>query len=128
MLAGGGSLALRAAPSSRGAAPETTSAFLTTPAASISPEPVGGYRALRDYLHHNTTFEPEPPASGISGSVRLRFTVTAAGKLENFQVVRGMRPDYDAEAVRLICEGPAWRPGTANGRRADRVVELSVPF
>ncbi|WP_345113791.1 TonB family protein [Hymenobacter algoricola] len=98
------------------------------PAVTISPQPVGGYRGLRDYLHREVNFIPEAPAKGLSGYVHLTFTVTAAGQLENFRVVRSMRADYDAEAIRLLCEGPAWQPGAANGRRADQVVEISVGF
>jgi len=98
------------------------------PAVIISPQPVGGYRALREYLHHEKDFKPEAPAQALEGSVRLKFTVTAAGKLENFKILKGMRDDYDAEAIRLLCEGPAWQPGAANGRRADQVVEISVVF
>ncbi|WP_167856878.1 energy transducer TonB [Hymenobacter aquaticus] len=98
------------------------------PAAIVTPQPVGGYLALREYLRRENKFEPEHPAIELSGTVRVKFTVTAAGKLENFQIVRGMRRDYDQEAIRLLCEGPAWQPGAANGRRTDQVVEISVSF
>ncbi|WP_345074948.1 energy transducer TonB [Hymenobacter fastidiosus] len=98
------------------------------PALTISPQPVSGYRALREYLNRENKFIPESPARQLPGAVRLKFTVTAAGKLENFRVVKGMRADYDAEAIRLICEGPAWQAGVANGRRADQVVEISISF
>ncbi|WP_159437387.1 energy transducer TonB [Hymenobacter daecheongensis] len=97
-------------------------------AVTVSPQPVGGYGKLREYLRREIDFRPEPPAKGLDGSVRLQFTVTAAGKLENFRVLRSLRPDYDAEAIRLICEGPAWQSGVANGRRADLAVEISVSF
>ncbi|WP_165370447.1 TonB family protein [Hymenobacter persicinus] len=112
------------------AAPETGAARSANlpPAASVRPQPVGGYRSFQDYLHHNNKFRPEPPAKGLDGTVRVKFTVTAAGQLENFQVVRSLRADYDAAAIRLICEGPAWQPGLASGLRADQVVEMSVSF
>ncbi|TGE12607.1 energy transducer TonB [Hymenobacter elongatus] len=98
------------------------------PAPVVSPLPVGGYIVLREYLRREALFVPEPPARELSGSVRVRFTVMATGKLENFRIVRGMRQDYDSEAIRLLCEGLAWQPGAANGRRADQVVEVSVSF
>ncbi|UOQ73229.1 energy transducer TonB [Hymenobacter cellulosilyticus] len=58
----------------------------------------------------------------------MRFTVKADGSLDNFKVMRGLRRDYDQEAIRLLCEGPAWKPGAANGRRADQVVDVNVTF
>ena len=119
-----------AAAKARVAAPESGSARMAAlpTTTTIRPEPVGGYRALREYLHREAMFEPEPHARGLSGSVRLTFTVTAAGKVENIKVVRGIRADYDAEAIRMVCEGPAWQPGVSNGRRADKEVELSIAF
>jgi TonB family protein len=84
---------------------------------------------LRNYLYHEAAkFEPAEGERRLNGSVRLRFTVGADGKLSNLQVVRGLRADYDEEALRLICEGPAWRPGIANGRRADLPMEVTVLF
>ncbi|MCB2378574.1 energy transducer TonB [Hymenobacter sp. BT635] len=98
------------------------------PAVIVTPQPVGGYIALREYLRRENKFKPEHPTIELSGTVRVKFTVTAAGKLENFQIVHGMRSDYNQEAIRLLCEGPAWQPGAANGRRSDQVVEISVSF
>ena len=97
-------------------------------AIAINPVPVGGSSALRDYLRRAAIeFEPETPLQ-IGGSVRVRFTVEADGKLSNLRVVRGMRPDYDAEALRIVCDGPAWRPGVSGGRRAPLPMEVSVLF
>ena len=60
--------------------------------------------------------------------MKVRFVVGADGKVSNLQVVRSLRADYDAEALRIICEGPAWRPGIANGRRASLPMELTISF
>ncbi|WP_167856481.1 TonB family protein [Hymenobacter metallicola] len=98
------------------------------PVPTLSPQPAGGYARLREYLRREGMYRPELPVQQLSGTVRVKFTVTAAGKLENFQIVRSMRADYDAEAIRLLCEGPTWQPGTANGRRADQVVEINISF
>ena len=96
---------------------------------AIAPAPVAGTPALRSYLQREAAkFEPEQGERALNGVVRLRFTVEADGKLNNIQVVRGMRADYDTEALRLICEGPAWQPGIAGGRRAALPVEIAVSF
>lgn len=99
-------------------------------APDLAPYPAGGYLAFRSYLQH----EQQRPNMGIggpthsSGTVKLKFTVEADGAVRNIQVVRGVNPDYDEEAIRLICEGPAWRPAIVNGRRAAQSVRLDVPF
>ena len=96
---------------------------------TIAPAPVSGTPALRNYLFREAAkFEPAEGERRLNGSVRLRFIVGADGKLNNLQVVRSLRADYDEEALRLVCEGPAWRPGIANGRRADLPMEVTVTF
>jgi outer membrane biosynthesis protein TonB len=60
--------------------------------------------------------------------VKLKFTVEADGSVHNIQVVRGLSEELDAEAIRLVCEGPSWRPGIVGGRRAAQTVRLDVPF
>ncbi|MDQ2769435.1 MAG: energy transducer TonB, partial [Bacteroidota bacterium] len=99
-----------------------------TPA--ISPAPLGGTPALYEYLRRQAAeFEPEENAHHLPGGhVKVHFVVGADGKVSNLQVVRGLRADYDAEALRIICDGPAWRPGIANGRRAALPMELTVNF
>jgi len=54
--------------------------------------------------------------------------VEADGRLTELKVTRGLRPDYDAEALRLVSEGPAWQPGVAVGRRTALPVKVVVPF
>ena len=98
---------------------------------AIAPAPLGGTPALKEYLRREGAgFEPEETARHLppGGSVKVRFVVGADGKVSNLQVVRSLRADYDAEALRIICEGPAWRPGIANGRRASLPMELTVSF
>jgi hypothetical protein len=98
-------------------------------AAGLAPAPVGGTGALREKLRREAAeFVPEAPEQRLSGTVQLRLTIGATGKLEKIIVRRGLRADYDAEAQRLVCEGPAWVPGTSGGRRAAREVDIAVPF
>lgn len=96
---------------------------------TLSPAPVGGTPNLRDYLRREASqFVPEINNLRISGTVRIRFIVEADGKLSNIKVTRGMRKDYDDEALRLVCEGPTWQPGIAGGKRAPLPMEVIVPF
>ena len=95
---------------------------------AIKPAPVGGTPAFRDYLRREAAqFEPEKE-NRISGLVHVQFTVGADGQLSNLKVTRGLRDDYDEEALRLVCEGPKWQPGIAGGRRAPLVMEFTIPF
>jgi outer membrane biosynthesis protein TonB len=99
-------------------------------AKKIAPMPVGGMSSLREKLRREAAeFVPEAPEGRLSGTVQLRLTINAAGKLEGISVLRGLRADYDAEAQRLVCdEGPAWVPGISGGRRATLQIDVAVPF
>lgn len=112
------------------ASPAAVVANTPMPAAvAIAPAPVAGTPALNAYLRREAAkFAPEEEAKPLNGAVRLRFIVGADGKLSNLQVVRSMRADYDEEALRLVCEGPAWRPGITGGRRTALPVEITVSF
>jgi len=84
---------------------------------------------LREKLRREAAeFVPEASARALSGTVRLRVIIGADGKVKKIDVLRGLRADYDAEAQRLVREGPAWVPGVSGGRRAAQVVDVAVPF
>ncbi|GAB2944588.1 hypothetical protein GCM10027048_06780 [Hymenobacter coalescens] len=128
--AGGGAPAAAnaSAPAESGPVREEGSARKSAlpPAPALAPFPNGGYPALRQYLIREQRRPPGAPLT--DGVVKLKFTVEADGSVQNIQVVRGMSPELDEEAIRLICDGPAWRPGIVGGRRASQTVLLDVPF
>ncbi|GAA4501677.1 hypothetical protein GCM10023172_23930 [Hymenobacter ginsengisoli] len=100
------------------------------PPPALPATPSGGYAALREYLKKGTAeFEPESrDGARQSGRVLVRLHLGADGKIEQAEAVRKLRPDYDAEAIRLLQEGPSWVPGISAGRRAAQVVEVPVVF
>lgn len=110
-------------------APRTRAALPPPP--TLEPMPKTGYRALRTYLQKEAAaFKPEAGLDPMKGVVRVRFTISAAGKpeLEDAKILRSLREDYDAEVLRMLAEGPAWIPGVAAGRRASLPVQVEVLF
>jgi len=93
--------------------------------AATAPTPVGGYAALGDYLRAGAArFVPAPQAGPrLTGTVLVRLQVGATGQVKQAEAVRRLRPDYDAEAVRLLQAGPAWTPATP-----PQVIEVPVVF
>jgi outer membrane biosynthesis protein TonB len=98
-------------------------------APKVPPAPLGGYAALREKLRREATeFKPEEGERSLSGTVQLRLTIGADGKIQQTKVLRGLRDDYDAEAQRLVCDGPGWVPGISGGKRAPLEIDIAVPF
>jgi outer membrane biosynthesis protein TonB len=98
-------------------------------APKVPPAPLGGYAALREKLRREATeFKPEEGERSLSGTVQLRLTIGADGRIQQTKVLRGLRADYDEEAQRLVCDGPGWVPGISGGKRAPLEIDIAVPF
>jgi TonB family protein len=125
-------VAVAPTPPSVAKASEPTARLRATmpPPPALAAMPTGGYAALREYLQKETAeFEPETPdGPRRSGRVLVRLRIGADGKIEQAEVVRKLRADYDAEAIRLLQEGPTWVPGISGGRRAAQTVDVPVIF
>lgn len=121
-----GGLALRSTPDDNSIRVRAT-AMPNAP--GLPPTPVGGYAAWREQVRREATeFKPELPDMPLSGTVQLSVTIGADGKIQEMRVLHGLRADYDAEAQRLVCDGPKWVPGISGGQRAPRMVTVAVPF
>lgn len=83
------------------------------------PRPRGGEADFVRYVAANRRYGAD--AESPRGQVVLRFEVGADGRPRQIEVVRGLNPAADAEAVRLLREGPLWTAG-------DSPVELAVRF
>ena len=80
--------------------------------AGVSPseqsvQPVPGWDIYRQYLEDNIRRPAADPK--ISGSVLLAFEVDESGRPGNFNVLKGLTDSCNAEAIRLIKDGPAWK-------------------
>jgi TonB family protein len=95
---------------------------------SVGALPAGGYSALREYLKKNLEYPEKALKDGKEGTVKLRFVVAVDGSLQDIKVISGLSEECDAEAIRLLKEGPRWYPAISKGRRTARAVEISVPF
>jgi TonB family protein len=101
-----------------------------TPAGPVTaPAPAGGYSAWREKLRREAAkFVPKAPARRLSGTVQLRLTIGADGKIQGIKILQSLRADYDDEAQRLVRKGPNWIPGTSKEQQATQLVDVAVPF
>ena len=80
---------------------------------SVFPFPVMGMEAYRRYLEENVN-RPEE-ARRLRGVVKLTFMVDRDGDIRDFVVMESLCIPCDQEAIRLVKEGPPWRPGVERG-------------
>ena len=66
---------------------------------------------------------------GTQGRVTVQFVVEKDGSIANAKVLRGVDPELDKEAVRVVSVMPKWKPGTQKGEavRVKYTVPRDVP-
>lgn len=77
--------------------------------------PEGGMAGLMQYLNKNIRYPEAAKKAGVQGRVTVQFVVEKDGSISNVSTLRGMEPDLDKEAIRVISEMPKWKPGTQRG-------------
>lgn len=69
-----------------------------------------------------------PTGESGTGKVVVRFIVGRNGGVQEVQVVKGLSPAFDEEAVRVVKSSPKWKPGKDNGSPVRVTYNLSVVF
>ena len=86
----------------------------------------GGIAGLMKFLGNNIKYPAEAQEKSIQGRVIVQFIVEKDGSLSNINVVRGVDPMLDKEAVRVIGLSPKWIPGKQRGEAVR--VKFTVPI
>ena len=100
------------------------------PIAEKIPEFPGGDVALRRFINENLNIPVVMCYEGgmPQGRVILQFVVEADGSITDIEVIRGIDPLLDREAVRLIQSMPKWTPGEQGGETVRVRYTLPVNF
>lgn len=75
----------------------------------------GDESAFAKWVNSQIVYPEAAQAAGKEGRVVLKFKVAKDGSIQNVKVVKGVDPELDAEAVRVVSSAPAWTPGMQNG-------------
>lgn len=70
--------------------------------------PTPGWKYFEDYVQKNRKPAGALSPQGLKGPVVLSFEVDRKGAPRNIKVDSSLSPQYDAEAIRLLREGPKW--------------------
>lgn len=89
------------------------------------PEFPGGMGECMKFLNKNIKYPAAAQEKGVQGRVIIQFVITKEGDIVNPNVVRGVDPTLDAEALRVIKMMPKWKPGKQRGQAVN--VKYTVP-
>ena len=92
------------------------------------PEFPGGNTAMMKFLSDNIKYPVIAQENGIQGRVITNFVVERDGSITDVQVVRGVDPSLDREAIRVIQSMPKWKAGRQRGSAVRVRFTLPVVF
>lgn len=72
--------------------------------------PDGGMSGLMQFYRKHQ-ISGKCTENGTQGRVTVQFVVNADGSISNIGIIRGVDPELDGEAVRVISTMPNWKPG-----------------
>ena len=88
----------------------------------------GGAAAMQQWIGENVQYPQTAIEMNEQGRVYLSFVVESDGSIGGIQVERGVSPDLDREAKRLLRQMPKWTAGEAGGRKVRTRCRLPINF
>jgi TonB family protein len=83
---------------------------------------------LGKYLSENIHYPDSAREKNIEGRVIIRFVVNEDGHISDCAIVKSVSGDCDTEALRVIKNMPAWKPGRQNGKEVKVYYNQPISF
>ena len=90
------------------------------------PEFPGGMGEAMKFLAKNIKYPVAAQQAKIEGRVIVQFVVERDGSISDVHTLRGVNPDLDAEAIRVVSLMPKWKPGKQRGKAV--AVKYTMPI
>lgn len=90
------------------------------------PQYDGGMDAFYQYVAREMTYPKAARQHGVEGTVNVQFVVEKDGTLSNVIAAQGIGSGCDEEAVRVVRNAKAFKPGSQRGKKVR--VRMSMPI
>lgn len=90
--------------------------------------PNGGMVGVMQYLGKNIKYPATAQENGIQGRVTVQFVVNKDGSITDVKIVKGIDPNLDKEAMRVVANMPKWKPGKIGGKPVRVKYAIPVNF
>jgi protein TonB len=94
----------------------------------VNPQFPGGEAEMYEYIRKNLNYPAVDIDMEIQGRVTIKFVVSRTGEISNVQLIKGISPTCDKEAMRVIKSMPRWIPGKQNGEPVNVYFVIPVVF
>lgn len=90
--------------------------------------PVGGIAGFFNYIAKNMKYPATARTAGIQGKVYVEFVVYEDGSIRDVKLKKGIHPDCDQEAARVVAQAAPWNPGKQRGKAVKQKMVLPITF
>ncbi|MBA7548856.1 hypothetical protein ES705_41324 [subsurface metagenome] len=87
-----------------------------------------GIVGFREWVAQNLRYPESAKINNITGRVYIVFLVRRDGSVDEVKVSRGVNPDLDQEAVRVVKSSPKWTPGKQRGKAVNVAITIPIIF
>ncbi|HTI11357.1 MAG TPA: energy transducer TonB [Puia sp.] len=96
----------------------------------VMPEFPGGQDALASYVNNHVEYPQQAIDDNTTGTVKVSFVVDENGKIANAHLIDNNKlgKGLDEEALRVVNNMPAWKPGKVKGKNVKTRLELPITF
>ena len=92
------------------------------------PQFPGGMGEAMKFLAKNMKYPVAAQQAKIEGRIIVQFVVERDGSVSDVKVMRGVSPELDAEAMRVVSMMPKWIPGKQRGKAVAVKYTMPVSF
>ncbi len=92
------------------------------------PQYPGGEVEILNFIRDNTKYPEAARANKMEGKVIIRFIVNTQGKAEGISILKGVDPELDFEAVRVVSMLSGFKPGMQGGKAVNVWYMVPVNF
>lgn len=88
----------------------------------------GSFFNFRQYAEDNIFWPKELDGKDVEGTVKVKYTITAEGKLINFKVLESPHAALSKEVERFFNSLEGWYPAISHNRAIDYTTEFALDF
>lgn len=88
----------------------------------------GGAYGLVKWKSNNLNYPENALRNGVEGMVLINFIIDKDGSISDIELQKGVHPDLNREAIRLVNSMPKWQPAMKDGKYVRQYYHLPISF
>lgn len=88
----------------------------------------GGLNEFHKFISENIQYPEKAMKKGVQGKVFVKFIVERNGSITNAEVIKGISPEIDKEALRVIGIMPKWIPAELYKQKVRQEYTMPIQF